>query len=53
MSEFLYVNRDVIYNNVRSFLRGETIIFLSLDEAVSCFGYASEFDGKPYFTYFF
>ena len=52
MSEFLYVNRDVMYNNVRSFLRGEIIIFLSLDEAVSSFGYASEFGGKPYLPIF-
>ena len=51
MSEFLYVNRDVMYNNVRSFLCGE-IIFLSLDEAVSSFRYASKFDRKPYLPIF-
>ena len=49
--EFLYVNPGLMYGDLRPFI-DEEVDFFSLDEAVSCFGYASEFDGKPYLPIF-
>ena len=51
MIEFLYVNPGLMYGNLRPFIDEEVDLF-SLDEAVSCFGYTSEFDEKPYLPIF-
>lgn len=49
--EFLYVNPGLIYGGLRPFI-DEEVDFFSLDKAVSCFRYASEFDEKPYLPIF-
>lgn len=51
ITDLLYVNPGIMHKELRPFIN-EEIIFLSLDEAVSCFGYASKFDEKPYLPIF-
>ncbi len=51
MIEFLYVNPGLMYGGLRPFI-DEEVDFFSLDKAISCFGYASEFDKRPYLPIF-